>query len=127
MRALCCMACSTVTTPPHTGEWRFCDCLTAAMRWTDPSLDEAEVWTSYPQYTWVLDLDNMMLTLQPDQVKHAGHGCRAAGWRQVHDAAVDVSPLGSLFRQYGCWAVLFKPGETDDVKLVLERPEVAGG
>jgi hypothetical protein len=127
MKALCCAACGAVTSPPRTGEWRFCDCQTAAMRWTDTVAGLTEVWTSFPYYTWVLDLDNMMLTLEQEQVAHAGSADLDLGWQKVHEAAVQVSPPDSLFHLRGCWAVLVKPGETEDVKVVTERPENTDG
>lgn len=134
MKALYCMHCGSISSPPPDGRWRTCDCQGCAIRWRDPALGHAEVWTSLDprKYVRVIGLNNLVLTMDADAVQRITETENDEAWRQVHETSTElVSPDYWYHRnRRNCWAVIFIPGDQlGDVKLVQgpDLPEGADG
>lgn len=123
MKALVCLGCSTITSPPaQGGAWIECACGQAAMRWTDPAAGLAEVRATDRSITRVLGLNNQFLGL-PDSV-HAELAASDHAWRDQHrQSCRDVAP-NYLFHadRRDCWAIITRPGDSADVTFREETP-----
>lgn len=130
MKALYCMRCGTIASPHPDGAWRVCDCRCTAIRWTDAAVGHSEVWTCIDpaQYVRVIGLNNLVLTMSGDAVKRLAKGDTDEGWRQIHETSTELVGDNYLFHRNrrNCWAVIFTPGETGDVKL-LHTPDLPDG
>ena len=124
MKALVCLACSTIRSPRTDRTWTPCDCGQSAARWTDPERGVAEVWAADPFYVRLLGLNNQVLTMPII----FGKPMPAEQWRRLHKLSCEQSE-GYLFHTANrdCWAVVTYPGESSDVTFVEERPAALRG
>lgn len=123
MKALFCGECSAIISGPKDGSWRWCDCGNAAIRWTNPVTGKAEVWADVRGIVRVIGLNNMLLQLP--SVPNGSREEQGQAWRELHESATRLVDPHYLFHadQRACWAVVIRPGETNDVRYADERPE----
>lgn len=121
MKALVCLACSTIRSPRTDRSWTHCECGQSGMRWVNPQAGTAEVWAVEPYYVRVLGLNNhvLMTPVVPGVGLPGGH----QQWRRLHEATCKEAE-GYLFHTdlRDCWAVLTYPGESTDVTSVPPPP-----
>lgn len=115
MKAAMCLHCGQVIGPrprwQEDREWTWCadPCAHTAVRWRDGGKGLLEV-TSFhgPDSVAVLGLHNAMVGVLSARPSHGG-------WRNAHARVTDAP--GYLFdkSKRDCWAVLVRPGESNDV------------
>lgn len=123
MKALFCADCSVIISGPTDGSWRWCDCGNAAIRWTDPVRGKAEVWAENRRDVRIIGLHNGMLQLPFETVGSMINDWD--GWRELHQHLADAVDPGYLFHadKRACWAVVIRPGDSNDTRYADERPE----
>lgn len=109
MKALVCGDCHDIRALDPSCEWVECRCGAVRARWIDPVIGTAEFTGRYP-CAFLLGLNNQMF----------GPATRGATTvfeeaRAFHDQATDAP--GYIFdkSKAACWAVILRPGQTNDV------------
>lgn len=108
-----CTICSQVIGPrSRDQEWTWCaePCIHTAVRWRDPMRGLLEVTSLHgPDGVLVIGLHNAFILAGASQL-----GRKA--WRELHDR-VTADAEGYLFHRDNrdCWAVVVRPGESNDV------------
>lgn len=109
MKALVCAACHDIKALNPDGSWAGCRCGHVRARWIDPRLGTAEFTGHYPS-AFLLGLNNQMFG--PALRGETSLFSEAAA---LHDVATDAPNHIFDKSRAACWAVIVKPGRTNDV------------
>lgn len=125
MKALLCVGCTDIVAPHRAWRtnraWRWCECGHAAVRWRDGRAGTLEVTSADGRAgVRVLGLDNAFLNAAV-----ADPPSDAQGWRDLHGRVCGNIPPYYLFHadNRACWALIVRPGESDDV-IFVDHAEV---
>lgn len=98
--------------------WTTCRCGNAQARWEDPHRGTVKVRAADRLSVRILGVNNLFFVqgvegLPTEMITQAGG--TSAAWRALHDKA--TSAPGYIFDKghRGCWACIFKVGDTSDV------------
>lgn len=111
MKALYCSECGDIRAPDPSGEWTYCRCGQAAMRWVDPVKGIAKVKADYRDSVRVIGIDNAFLRfsiLTPNPTNE--------DWRNFHEAET-ARCVGYLFHtsKRNCGMAVIRVGESNDI------------
>ena len=93
-------------------EWRFCECRNMAAKWIDPNAGTVHVLGRNKNRTFIIGMNNRFLSgaILSDPALRNDEAAR-----ELHNIATDAK--GFLFDKSirNCWAVVIRPGQTNDI------------
>lgn len=112
MKALACGLCTDIRAlAPTDGVWTSCRCGNVAAAWEDGSAGTARFRARDRAAAFVIGFNNHFLVPSLGG-KVTTHELR----RKLHDAATSAPNHVFDKERAGCWAVVFRVGETNDVR-----------
>lgn len=108
MKALLCGACGDIQA--LRSEWRTCECGNTSAHWTDPDAGLAEFRGRDRTLCFLLGLNNQLLI--PALLGELGIW---EDFRAAHDQATNAPRHVFDKSRAGCWAVVVRVGQTNDV------------
>lgn len=108
MKALVCAACGDIQALQR--EWRTCTCGNTSARWIDPHMGTAEFRGEDRSKCYLLGLNNNLLI-----PALRGELAMWQDFRAVHEQATEAPGYVFDKKRAGCWAVLVRVGQTNDV------------
>lgn len=112
MKALVCNRCGDIRALNPTGEWVDCNCATVRARWVDPAAGTAEFQEAEMGAAYVLGLNNQYLVPALSGVADFWENSR-----KLHDLATNAPHHVFDKSRASCWAVIMRPGRSNDVTL----------
>lgn len=117
-KALLCLPCGDLVCPygqwRRHGEWRWCECGEAGIRWADGSPGTVEVCAN-------LGVDQIRVfgasTAYLEPAVRTGSNLAPGMWRELHRLTTGLVDDRYLFHdsRRGCWAVIVHPDDSDEI------------